>query len=507
MKAIEISVVAPVYNGAETIVEFMRRTWESLSQMNKPFEILLVDDGSRDGSVEIIRSQMERYNDITLVKLTGNFGQSNAIAAGLTRARGKYCVVMDSDLQDKPEDIEHLYRRILEKGHDMVIASRPQSNQILRRNLASILFYVLSNRLTTIRNPRCAGVFRILKRSCLDDIFRKPVQPGTILSQLHAKGCSWSTILLERETRHDNRSSYSVRKLLNLAFTRLLVFGRIPHNILGIIGIVKAVSLYSATQKQTREVPCRTHIRRISDRERQALSSSLQAALRDRANHHGVIMPKQVIIIGGIGNGTVIADAITYACKDDNDPVVAGFLNDRQQKGDIVGSYTVLGSTSEIDAFIRDGYHFVYTIYRIDGQQERLDLFEKLKIPEDQLLTYVHPMAYVAPSARLGAGTIVMPNASISSDATLGRCCLVMVNASIGHDAVIGDFCHFAAQSCVSSRVVIEDGVHIGLNATVRENLHLGVCSTLGMGSVLLKDMEEMDIWVGNPARLLRKAR
>ena len=250
MKPIEISVVAPVYNGEKTIVEFIRRTWETLHGMEKSFEILLVDDGSRDDTVQTIKQQMNQYPDIRIIKLAQNYGQPNAIAAGLTQARGRYCVVMDSDLQDKPEDLERLYRRILERQHDMVIASRPQSNQIFRRNLASIAFYVLSNRLTTIRNPRCAGVFRILRRSCLDDIFRKPVQPGTILSQLHAKGCSWSTIRLERETRRDNRSSYSVKKLIALALTRLLVFGRIPHEIVGIIGIVKAVALYSCTRSK-----------------------------------------------------------------------------------------------------------------------------------------------------------------------------------------------------------------------------------------------------------------
>ncbi len=218
-------------------------------------------------------------------------------------------------------------------------------------------------------------------------------------------------------------------------------------------------------------------------------------------------MPKRVIIIGGIGNGTVIADAITHAHRHDDDPIVAGFLNDRQQEGDTIGSWPVLGTTGEIAAFIDEGYHFVYTIYRIDGQKGRIALFDKLNIPDEQLLTFVHPMAYVAPSARLGSGTVVMPNASISSEAVLGKCCLVMVNASIGHDSVVGDYCHFAAQSCISSRVVIDDGVHIGLNATVREGLHLKKYSTLGMGSVLLSDMDTMDIRVGNPARFLRKAR
>ncbi len=250
MKSIQISVISPVYNGSRFITEFIRRTSEAMTRMELEYEILLVDDGSRDDSVQIIRQQMEQYNHIRLIKLIRNYGQSNAIAAGLTRARGKYCVVMDSDLQDKPEDIEVLYQRILDSQIDMVIASRPQSNQNLRRNLASIGFYLLSNRLTTIRNPRCAGVFRILRRDCLDPIFRKPIQPGTLLSQLHASGCSWATIKLERESRPGNRSTYSIRKLLALAMTRIFVFGRIPHQVLGLLGIAKTVTIYSCTKNR-----------------------------------------------------------------------------------------------------------------------------------------------------------------------------------------------------------------------------------------------------------------
>ncbi len=217
-------------------------------------------------------------------------------------------------------------------------------------------------------------------------------------------------------------------------------------------------------------------------------------------------MQRRVIIIGGLGNGTVIADAIAHAAGSDRDPLVAGFLNDHTLVGDMIGSYPVLGGTCDIAGFIKDNYSFVYTILRIDGQDERLRLFDSLNIPDEQLFTFVHPKAYVAPGVKIGCGTVIMPNASISSDTILGKGCLVMVNASIGHNTHIGDFCHFAAQSCISSCVKIETGVHIGLNATVREGLHLKAFSTLGMGSVLLKNMDEREIWVGYPAKFLREA-
>jgi acetyltransferase EpsM len=218
-------------------------------------------------------------------------------------------------------------------------------------------------------------------------------------------------------------------------------------------------------------------------------------------------MGKKVIILGGVGNGSVIAGAMADANRrGDREWEFAGFLNDRIAVGEHIESYPVLGTLSDWEKFAGQGCFFINTIYRIDGQQQRIDLFESLKIPDDRLATFVHPLAYVAPNAHLGAGAAVMPQAAISASTAIAMGCLVMVGATILHDAKIGKYCHFAARCCVGAQVKIGDGVHVGLNATVRENLAIGRYSTLGMGSVLTRDMGENEIWVGNPARFLRKA-
>jgi sugar O-acyltransferase (sialic acid O-acetyltransferase NeuD family) len=218
-------------------------------------------------------------------------------------------------------------------------------------------------------------------------------------------------------------------------------------------------------------------------------------------------MNENVIIIGGEGNGSVIADAITDArLLGSSDAHIYGFLNDRMNKGDQIAGYPVLGSLSEVQFFLKQGCRFVFAIYRIDGQRERIELFNNLKIPVESLFTFIHPMAYVAPSARIGNGVVIMPHVSVSSEAVIGDCCLLMVNSSIGHNTVLAAHCHLAAQSCLSSHVLLNEGVHIGLNATVREHLTLEKYSTLGMGSVLLNNIGEQEIWVGNPARFLRRS-
>jgi acetyltransferase EpsM len=218
-------------------------------------------------------------------------------------------------------------------------------------------------------------------------------------------------------------------------------------------------------------------------------------------------MEKKVVILGGIGNGSVIANAILDANqRGDHELGFAGYLNDRIAVGGKIESLPVLGKLADWEKFAGKGCFFINTILRIDGQQERIDLFESLNIPDDRLVTFVHPQAYVAPSACLGPGTVVMPHASISAAAELDKCCLVMIGATILHNSKIGKFCHFAAQCCIGANTNIANGVHIGLNACTRENISIGKNSTLGMGSVLTKNMGTNEIWAGNPARYLRMA-
>jgi acetyltransferase EpsM len=218
-------------------------------------------------------------------------------------------------------------------------------------------------------------------------------------------------------------------------------------------------------------------------------------------------MSKKIIILGGIGNGSVIANAIVDANRrGDREWEFAGYLNDRVDAGGHIESFPVLGKLSDWARLAGEGCFFINTILRIDGQQQRIDLFESLNIPDDRLAAFIHPMAYVAPNVHLGPGTVVMPNVSISSATSLAKGCLVMVGATIGHDNKIGKYCHFAAQSCTGAYMTIGEGVHIGLNATTRENLSIGRNATLGMGSVLTKNMGDNEIWVGNPARFLRNS-
>lgn len=217
-------------------------------------------------------------------------------------------------------------------------------------------------------------------------------------------------------------------------------------------------------------------------------------------------MRKKILILGGEGNVGVIANAILDANnRGYNEWICEGYLNDRYPIGAMIDSFEVRGSIKDdLQKFISQGYYFINTILRIDGQSERINMFENLGIPNSQLATFIHPTAYIAPNVKLGAGCVIMPLVAISSNTIFGKGCIVMVSATVGHDNVIGDYCHIAAQACVGACLKIGNGVHIGLNSTIRENLIIGDYSTLGMGAVLTKNIGNKEIWAGVPARFLR---
>lgn len=217
----------------------------------------------------------------------------------------------------------------------------------------------------------------------------------------------------------------------------------------------------------------------------------------------------KVVIIGGVGNGTVIAQAIRHAqISFAADFEVAGYMSDRNEVGSLIEGFPVIARTSSDDVkrLTELGYRFIYTVYRIDGQKERLDLFEGLGLTEDNLATFIHPSAYVAPDVIIEAGAVIMPYVMISSAAKIGTGSLLMVGCSIGHNTELGMANHVAAQAVMGACIKTGIGVHIGLNATIRENIQMGDYSTLGMGAVLTKNVGASEVWAGNPARFLRGA-
>ena len=221
---IDLSIVIPVFNDSAVLPELYKRLHPVLDRLALRHEIILVDDGSDDDSGLVLRKlQADDYN-IRIILLSRNFGQSNAIAAGLEQCRGNIVVVMDSDLEDRPEDIPSLLKALEENGVQMAIARRCIRHDPLPRRLASRLFFRIANLFTIIRQMPDLGVFRVFYRREYARIMENTDLKGTILSRFYQAQTPFTTIDLEKDKRFAGRSGYSFAKRIKLALDRLL-----PH--------------------------------------------------------------------------------------------------------------------------------------------------------------------------------------------------------------------------------------------------------------------------------------
>lgn len=187
-----VSVVIPVYNDQEVLNELYRRCEPVLNRLSDNWDIIFVDDGSVDDSFHKLIQLYEVKNNVRVLKLARNFGQQNAISAGLDFAKGDFVVIMDSDLQDKPEDIPLLLDAMQREQKDMAIAKWISRKDSPKKKFLSKLFFNISKRITNLQHEPGLGVFRVIKRSALNQILDIPEKTGTILSLMYWSGIEYS---------------------------------------------------------------------------------------------------------------------------------------------------------------------------------------------------------------------------------------------------------------------------------------------------------------------------
>lgn len=220
-------------------------------------------------------------------------------------------------------------------------------------------------------------------------------------------------------------------------------------------------------------------------------------------------MTKKIIILGGEGNGGVVAACIhdMNVRLNNHDFEVMGFLNDFMEKGETIQTFPVLGKTSEVSLFIEDkDVMFVYAIHPVGHGSLRINLFNKINIPEDRLATIIHPHAFIGIDSTIEAGAFIMANSYIGPGAVIKKCALVMANTVIGHNTEVGEYCHISAGAVVSSYVKIGTASDVALNATVLDKTQIGDHAVVGAGAMITKSIGDNEVVVGNPQRLLRKS-
>lgn len=246
----KISVVIPVYGCKAALEELCTRLKKVLVTIAKHYEIILVNDACPQGSWEVIEKLCAKDKHILGIELSRNFGQMKAILAGLDHATGDYIVVMDCDLQDKPEEIPHLLKKINE-GYDIVFAKRTSRKDKKRKIFIAKLFYkVYSFAVGQKYDPELCN-FCIARRNIIDAYRSMREEHRAFVMYLQWLGFKQTSISVDHSARKSGKSSYNLKKRLKLAleillsqsdkFLRLLVGLGISISLLSFIAIIALI--------------------------------------------------------------------------------------------------------------------------------------------------------------------------------------------------------------------------------------------------------------------------
>ncbi len=205
-----------------------------------------------------------------------------------------------------------------------------------------------------------------------------------------------------------------------------------------------------------------------------------------------LVSPIAVAGAGGFGRETADALRALYPGAD----MFAGFLDDGTPDGHVLGP---------IDAIHHlPGLRLVVCVGNPRDYFARARIVERLALPASRYATVVHPFAHVSQTSKAGAGSVLLAGAVLTADATVGRHVAVMPHTVVTHDTVVGDFATLASGVRLGGGTRIGEGAYVGAGAMVREGVRIGAWSQIGMGSVVLRDVPDGEVWVGNPARKLR---
>lgn len=216
-----ISIVSPVYRAEKIVDELVRRIVESVSTITDNFEIILVEDGSPDNSWEAIERNCALDKRVKGIKLSRNFGQHYAITAGLDAVNGEWTVVMDCDLQDRPEEIVTFYHKGLE-GFDVVVGARVNRQDSFFKKLSSKIFYLIFRYLSGSSISSSVGSFGIYHRKVIDSLKRIREQNRSFGLHVSWSGFKRIEIEIKHSSREEGKSSYNLVKLFDLAFDAII---------------------------------------------------------------------------------------------------------------------------------------------------------------------------------------------------------------------------------------------------------------------------------------------
>lgn len=232
----ELSIVIPLYNESENIETLHARLRATLKTLSRPSEIIYVDDGSADGTAEILRQIHAREPDVTVVIFNRNYGQHAAVVAGFERVRGEIVVTLDGDLQNPPEEIPKLLAKI-DEGYDVVGGWREERRDSARRRFFSFLINRLTSLIVGVEMRDYGCMLRAYRREVVERIRESPEMSSFIPALANAFAGSVAEVPIAHSPRRFGKSRYTTLRLMRLNFDLLTGFSLLPIQIVGLAGI------------------------------------------------------------------------------------------------------------------------------------------------------------------------------------------------------------------------------------------------------------------------------
>jgi len=230
-----ISIVIPIYNEENTLTELWKRLSAVTDKRQYDYEILFVDDGSKDNSYAILKEISREHQDVKLISLSRNFGHQAALSAGIDHASGEAVLLMDGDLQDRPESILDLAAK-WEEGFDIVYVIRGKRKEMFLYRWAFKLFYRIMHMMSGVEMPLDSGIFSIMDRKAIDVLKKMPERNRYITGLRAYAGFKQTGIKVDREKRFSGETRVGMSGLIKLALDGLVAFSNAPLRLIMFLG-------------------------------------------------------------------------------------------------------------------------------------------------------------------------------------------------------------------------------------------------------------------------------
>lgn len=225
---VALSVIVPVYNEEENLPLLHRRLQDVLGDMGVHYELMLINDGSADGSMDVILELAQKDPRVRYIDFSRNFGHQIAVTAGLDHVRGEAVVIIDADLQDPPELIKELYAK-MQEGYEVVYAKRrSRKGESRLKKLTARWFYRFMQRITSVSIPLDTGDFRIMHRRVVEVLRRMPEHHKFLRGQISWVGFRQTYVEYDRQERHAGQTGYTYRKMIRFALDGITSFSDFP---------------------------------------------------------------------------------------------------------------------------------------------------------------------------------------------------------------------------------------------------------------------------------------